>query len=719
MKCFPRTPRRSSVGLAAPKLCPRNLLAGLALGAATALAAAAPATAQTPRFEHRHGGLVHGIWMHSTNGGATAEDGGRIRYCTDGQTWILADVPEEVRGQLRGVMFVDEDIGYCVGDGGVVLKTTTGGDDWTWVNATNPITSLKTDSSYVLLNEPAGLYDIVMFDEDEGYAVGNDGVVVYTDDGWFNWTNLDLVDESPDPNDFYDLYMWDAGNGIFVGDYGTIVKMTTDEFDVVSYSNPSFPTYLCFGPTGGGDHGIDWWSVQFDGDDGVLAGGVGFNNGIMATSSNGGDTWAQIPLLVPYSIDETILAGAAPTVYAVAPMVGILNVAGYGTTVWELELGGIGAGPKIFDQCDPTVESQYLDADGTSSPVAVHELPVSSPGINGHPPLQAMFAINAANKWIAGQFGVIQRWHSGTSSWVQQATLDHQRLTAGDFKDEDVGCVIGQGNSIRRTTDGGATWSVVHPTTGLPNLAHSGRDLDLSPNGYGVAVGTDSFFAYSTNSGAAWTVVPRLDLPSGWASTMEACKIAPSSTIAYVAGPGGTAFKVDLTASPLVWTNVTVAGMSTSGDTVLGLDFIDSSTGYAVGTERTAYVTSNGGSNWTAVTVSGTTAGQSFRAVATWDSGTKAAAVGTGGIVYYRDGGAFNAVSLGSHATDVAFNDVEILDGGDEVMICGDAGQIRRYASSTWSSPKSMTSQNIHALSFDADDHGFAIGQQFVILEYN
>ncbi|MBI1382002.1 MAG: hypothetical protein GC161_13055 [Planctomycetaceae bacterium] len=719
MQLCPWTPQRPVEGHPARTTRPRNLLWGLALAATAAVSAAAPASAQAPRFEHRHGGVVHGIWMYGANGGATAEDGGRIRYCTDGQTWLLAEVPADVRGMLRGVMFLDDEKGYCVGDGGVVLKTTNGGEDWAWVNQLNPITSLKTDSFDVLLDEPAGLYDIVMFDEDEGYAVGNDGVVVYTADGWDNWTNLDLVEESINPVDFYDLYMWDADNGVFVGDYGTIRKMTTDEFDVVTISQPTISPALCFGSGGSTEHGLEWWSVQFLGNNGVIAGGLGFNNGFILTSSDDGDTWSQISLLVPYELAETQLSGAAPTHYAVGQMVGGLNVAGYGSSVWDLLLGGIGAGPKIFDQCDPLVPTEFLNDDGTGVPVSLQTLPQSTADINGRPPLQAMFSLTHVNKWIGGQFGIIQRWDSGTDSWNHQATVNHQRLSAGDFKDQDVGCVIGQGNSIVRTADGGATWSVVHPTSGLPNLAHSGRDLDLSSNGYGVAVGTDSFFAYSTNSGAAWTVVPRLDLPSGWVSTMEACKIAPSSTVAYVAGPGGTAFKVDLAASPLVWTDVTVAGMSTSGDTVLGLDFIDSSTGYAVGTERTAYVTSNGGANWTAVTVSGTTAGQSFRAVATWDSGTKAAAVGTGGIVYYRDGGAFNAVSLGSHATDVAFNDVEILDGGDEVMICGDAGQIRRYASSTWSSPKSMTSQNIHALSFDADDHGFAIGQQFVILEYN
>ena len=51
--------------------------------------------------------------------------GGTILYSTDGESW--GQQPSGVTGRLKGVYFMDENIGWIVGDGGTVLYTVGGG----------------------------------------------------------------------------------------------------------------------------------------------------------------------------------------------------------------------------------------------------------------------------------------------------------------------------------------------------------------------------------------------------------------------------------------------------------------------------------------------------------------------------------------------------------------------------------------------------------------
>lgn len=92
-----------------------------------------------------------------------------------GSTWLAAPVPSTVIGTpyLHSVYFVDENIGYCITQGGELIKTSDGGATWE-LKTTEPISS----------QYPNGIWFIT---ENIGYAtLGN--TVYHTGDGGISWS---------------------------------------------------------------------------------------------------------------------------------------------------------------------------------------------------------------------------------------------------------------------------------------------------------------------------------------------------------------------------------------------------------------------------------------------------------------------------------------------------------------------------------------------------
>ena len=87
------------------------------------------------------------------------ERGTVLRTVDGGATWSKIPVP--VRNTLLSVQFVDDDNGWIVGRGGVVLHSSDSGLTW-----------LQQDS-----RTDKNLYALFM-DKKKGWAVGGDGIVL-------------------------------------------------------------------------------------------------------------------------------------------------------------------------------------------------------------------------------------------------------------------------------------------------------------------------------------------------------------------------------------------------------------------------------------------------------------------------------------------------------------------------------------------------------------
>ena len=111
---------------------------------------------------------------------------GHIVYSDDqGSNWTQADVP--ARAQLNAVYFIDAEQGWAVGEDAVILHTSDGGHSW-----------LKQfDAREAEMKGP--LLDLHFKNGDEGYAVGVFNKLYRTTDGgahWKSWQeHADNLDE--------------------------------------------------------------------------------------------------------------------------------------------------------------------------------------------------------------------------------------------------------------------------------------------------------------------------------------------------------------------------------------------------------------------------------------------------------------------------------------------------------------------------------------------
>ncbi|TAL66893.1 MAG: T9SS type A sorting domain-containing protein [Bacteroidetes bacterium] len=127
---------------------------------------------------------------------------------------------DESMGKLNSIFFLNDSVGFAVGDDAIVLKTTNGGSNW-----------LKL---YTRFYEK--INSIAFSDENNGVMVSDSGKIINTTDGGVTWTFvLRNANES--------VEFGRNGYGIAVGQYGFINK-TTDSGKtwekLKKWYNPSF-----------------------------------------------------------------------------------------------------------------------------------------------------------------------------------------------------------------------------------------------------------------------------------------------------------------------------------------------------------------------------------------------------------------------------------------------------------------------------------------------
>lgn len=85
-----------------------------------------------------------------------------------------APVTSGTSNTLRGVALFDSGVGYAVGDGGTILKSTDAGVSWTALSS----------------GTGSALYDLYFFDDLTGLAVGDGGLILRTTDGGASWATV-------------------------------------------------------------------------------------------------------------------------------------------------------------------------------------------------------------------------------------------------------------------------------------------------------------------------------------------------------------------------------------------------------------------------------------------------------------------------------------------------------------------------------------------------
>jgi len=408
--------------------------------------------------------------------------------------------------KLNDVQFVTEQIVYGVGNSGVVVKSTDGGETW----------------SEIYFGQTRNYLSLHFFDENTGFVGGpfetarggSTEMLAKTTDGGDTWE----VISSFQLNDFQDMEFLDDQNGLVASRDGEILY-TSDAGD-------SWDTFEV------GTH--DFYDIHIKNDSTYWA--AGEDGGLFSTNDSG-QTWS-----LAVDIDTMGLSRSSSNFYAVEFLnedvgfaVGVANNGGDGSFVFktidggsnwtrlttnnfeyvvrDMEIGPNGeivmVGGKPFFN-DPIGNAIYISKDEGENWDIIRD-----PG----GPLQWAAVDHIDGQWIAvGYSGASVRFTPDSES-INGNTLTGYDITDVSFYDENNG-VAATGNRISgtllTTSDGGQTWQVtlvLDERKDFSSIFWIDAD-NVWAVGKNHLFGDSSWIIYrSTDAGLNWTrVEPDFDL---------------------------------------------------------------------------------------------------------------------------------------------------------------------------------------------------------------
>jgi photosystem II stability/assembly factor-like uncharacterized protein len=301
---------------------------------------------------------------------------------------------------LRSVHFIDDKEGWAVGDEGVILHTLDGGAIW----HRQPSGVRASLRSVQFLNASVGW---AVGREELPYGMGSVGVILFTNDGGLEWKKQ-LANTLPGMNQ---VRFVDQHTGYLLGD-------ATDQFPSGLFRTTDSGKSWERVP---GPRATTWLAGDFyDARTGILVGG----SSRLATVRNGKVTLAEHADSLS-SRDITGLQILGKKTLAVAQGGLILNSVS-GGSAWDFAKTNL-----------PTEVIANLD-------------------------FHAMHAVKE-NVWIVGRPGsvVLHSTDSGTT-WNVQKTGQPLPLHGIFFFDAKLGWAVGDAGTILKTTDGGKTWNTRH-----------------------------------------------------------------------------------------------------------------------------------------------------------------------------------------------------------------------------------------------------------------
>jgi photosystem II stability/assembly factor-like uncharacterized protein len=228
-----------------------------------------------------------------------------------GSTWSQAQVP--VRATLTGVFLLDENLGWVVGHDAVILRTRDGGETWAMLHSAP--------------EERRPLLDVWFRDEFNGFAIGAYGFFLVTSDGGQTWTDRLIVEPDVDEND---PYAFDSGadlhlNHIARSDSGRLYIAA--EAGAVFRSDDDGETWLELpSPYGGSFFG----SLPLGGESLLLFG----LRGHLFRSDDAGETWSAIETRTEAMLTDGIHRSDGS--WVLAGLAGVLLVSHDGGTSFDL-----------------------------------------------------------------------------------------------------------------------------------------------------------------------------------------------------------------------------------------------------------------------------------------------------------------------------------------------------------------------------------------------
>ncbi len=168
-------------------------------------------------------------------GRAPIDKGLIVATTNGGKTWKIQD--SDVYNNLSSVFFVDEKRGWAVGMGETILRTTNGGKKWEILTGGESTTAVG-EGDIMLLDAYFTRKKVEGKEKIFGWVVGQNGVVLYTEDAekrfvkpedvWKTWHKQEVKDAEGVliENNLNDIFFADEQTGWIVGADGLMLQTT-------------------------------------------------------------------------------------------------------------------------------------------------------------------------------------------------------------------------------------------------------------------------------------------------------------------------------------------------------------------------------------------------------------------------------------------------------------------------------------------------------------
>jgi photosystem II stability/assembly factor-like uncharacterized protein len=566
--------------------------------------------AQTATWQNPlpQGNKLNDVFFIDTNVGWAVGDGGVIIKTTNGGTTWTVNYHSTCIG-LNKVFFVSNLIGWAVGVYGTIIKTTDGGQNWVAQNS---------GIQYTLL----GVY---FTNTSDGIAVGDLGVTLRTSNGGSTWMLGGSVSLNPVLND---LFSDNLGNSWVVGTAGRIAKSTDGGStweDMVSGTNTTlravqFKTSLIGWAVGNLgvilksiDGGATWTTSNVGISNAYNFVDIAFldqNNGFAIDSkgfvfktTNGGANW-NIVLNGNLSSTITILGAASlqniNNIIVVGNKGNIQKTTDSGVS-WVSISSGVSNNNTSSSIFFTDVNNGWVVSRGSTNEKVLKTTnggnTWSAKLSNANLQLNKVFFINSTTGWVVGDNGVsaegkVFKTTDAGETWTEQTLLGSTVVTLRDvhFVNTTTGLAVGAGGKIFLTTDGGTTWN--SQSSGITDNFLSVFFLDINTAWCTTANGK---ILKTVNGGITW-----LQQTSGFTLSIRDVFFLNNND-GYALADYTNVLKT--TDGGTTWSSQNL-GLSSIGGTItlLKIKFFDTNNGIVLGYDSQRgvfFTTNNGGTTWT------------------------------------------------------------------------------------------------------------------------
>ncbi len=454
--------------------------------------------------------FVNGIFIvHTTDGGVTWQD-----QISTGQS-------DEVWASGERIMFVDTQRGWAEAD--IYLwRTTNGGSTWTrlepsnmpdrllrFINAntgfgvttpygtTSKILMRTTDggASWASIGQAPNWSNALWVDSGGTifWAVGQNGQIARSSNAGASWTPI----SSPTSNQLSYLVFTDSLIGWAAGDAGTVLHTTNGGLNWALLAPGTTQAVTSLAAAG-----TSAW----------------INADQLRRTRDAGAHWSPLRTVRAERLNAVRMA-AASVGWAGGGNPGVLRTNNYGRTWTDVTTAA--STIEALDVTD-TMRAWALSAgalqrttNGGGSFVT-YTLPTSS--------AHDIDFVDATKGWLAGGTSIYVTTDGGQNWTPQYTSAEDYEMRRVSFVDAQRGWVLathGIDRLLLRTTNGGTTWNVAS-TFGMGEDYQGGADMSFvdATHGWGVDIGYVPQFSFSnifrtTNGGASWQLVHGIDVGDG------------------------------------------------------------------------------------------------------------------------------------------------------------------------------------------------------------